>query len=479
MRIPQPAGMAPRAPAPDGRAQRAVSRWGETLTVWSIWTLLLASACVEVLGQTELVNFGFYTLHIVDPPVVLAFLAWACCLARRLPKGGIVAVPALLIAALVLTSFVRGMATDAAPALLWARANLTTAALLLLATTCDLSRRVERGFRRALIVSGGIVAGLTLLRLMFGPGLFMLNPAEVNVINDGGRAVTVNGAFVIGLAATLLLSDVLRPGGSHRTAKAALLVVYAVMEVASGQGTASAAMLVMLAVSLMLERGPLRGTRAALGAGLLLIVPVIVLIAFDPDQLLTSHGGIFDIAHRADNLETRATIWAALKLGFSRQPPIDQMFGMPAGQMPDMIVYMSRQLSEWRLSIHSMYYGSLPVMGYVGLSAYIFLLVVLSLGSLVSVIGRRGAGSAPVYPLAMCAGTAILSYSYEIRLAAMMGLFVAIWWYRAARSPGRSTTRGQTAVAGIATQREVSRAVSAQPARPRSRPQTARPSPRS
>ncbi|QNE32443.1 hypothetical protein F1C10_11135 [Sphingomonas sp. NBWT7] len=479
MRPPQPAGIVARVRAQEGRAQQALNRSGETLTVWAIWMLLLASAVAEALGQTQLFGFGFYTLHIVDPPVLLAFFAWAFCQIERAPRGGLVAVLALVIAALVLMNFVRGMISDAAPALLWARANLANAALLLLATTCNLSNRVQGSFCRALIVSGGAVAVLTLLRLILGPGLFMLNPADADMINDGGRALSSSGAFLISLAAVLLLSDVLRTGVTRATGKAALLMAYVAMEVASRQGTATVALAAMLGVVLVTERGSLRGARAALGIGLLLMLPLLGLLAFDPDQLRSAQGGTFEIAHRVDNLDTRSTIWAALKVGFSQQSLFDQLFGMPAGQLPPMIVYLSNQLGEWRLAIHSMYYGSLPVMGYVGLSAFITLLFTLSAGSLLSVLPGRGRGSPPAYPLAMCVGTALLSYTYEIRLASMMGLFIAIWWFREARSSARRVRPPHAASEASTTSSPVSRAASAPPEQPLSRRRTAPPSPQS
>lgn len=403
----------------------------ERLTAWSIWSLLLATVMAEVLGQTQLVSLGFYTLHIVDPPVVIAFIACGFCLAKRRPSGGVVIWSGLIVAGLIIINFLRGMVTDPAMALLWARANLATAALLLLVSVCPVTGNVERAFRSALITSGGILAALTLLRLVFGPALFMLNPvADADMINDGGRALQATGAFVLGLSATLLLSDVIRTRGFRALGKLSLLVIYIVMEIASGQGSASAALAAMLTVVFMIEHGVLRGTRAVLGGiGTVILLGVLVIGA---NRIFQSQGGVFDLAHRSGNLETRETIWAALKVGFAQESLFNQLFGLQGGQLPEMMVFLSGHLFEWQLAAHSMYYGSLPLMGYVGLSTYIFLLVSIGAASLQTALRRRSSAS-PAYPMAMCAGTAILSYTYEIRLGSMAGLFVALWWFRAAR----------------------------------------------
>jgi len=53
----------------------AAIRLADRLTSWAVWGLMLAGVANEVLGQTELIGFGFYTLHVIDPPVVLTFLA--------------------------------------------------------------------------------------------------------------------------------------------------------------------------------------------------------------------------------------------------------------------------------------------------------------------------------------------------------------------------------------------------------------------
>jgi hypothetical protein len=418
-----------------------MNRIAERLTVWSLWLLMLANVGTEVLGQTQLISFGFYTLHIVDPAVVLSFIAWAAYQTKRPPGGGILIAPVLFIAVLVMMNFARGMAVDSNLALLNARQSLATASLLMLALTCDLSPRLRATFSQCLIVSASLVALLGLIRFQFGPGLFMTNLVEADQINDGGRVLSAFGAFNIALAATLLFSELLRGGVLRSPLRAVLFACLVAMEVATGQGTATLAMLTMLVTVLILERGAFRGLRAA-GAVFLLVIAAAVWFGGGVEELLGSGTlGSFDVAKRSHNLETREAVWAALKVGFAQQSLFDQLFGMPAGQLPPILVALFKKVYYWTLSIHSMYYGSLPMMGYVGMAAYIFLLVTVSVGTLVDVL-RRASRAAPAYSFAMCVGTAALSYSYEVRNASLLGLFIAIWWYRAARQ--RAPTKQAT-----------------------------------
>jgi hypothetical protein len=430
-----PTADALRSPAPP-RVRRARGLTAERLAGWGIWGLALSGVGREVLGQTQLVSFGFYTLHIVDPVVVLIFAAWGLSLRERLPNGGLMLLPTMLIASLIVLNFARGMAADSAPALLWARSNLSIAPLLMLAVTCSLSPDFERTVRRALIVSAGLLCFLAVLRHIAGPSLFMTVSINDQDINDGGRVLSVGGAFLIALAAALLLSDALR-SSRGRLKSLALLVAFFVVELSTGQGTASVALVAMCGMVLLLERGPLRGVRAAAGA-MVLVAVALAATLIDADTLTSMSGGTFDLAHRSGNFQTRQAIWAALEASLPQLAMFDQLFGLPAGQLPDLLVTLqdrmgNAQVSEWQKSIHSMYYGSLPVMGYLGLSAYIFLLVLLALGLIVAVLRPRAGRIVPVYPLAMCIGTAILSVSYEIRNDNLLGIFVAVWWFRFAR----------------------------------------------
>lgn len=426
----------PRGAAP--RPRRSVHGLsGDRLSGWAIWALVLAGVGSEVLGQTLLASFGFYTLHIVDPAVVLLFAACALSLRARLPQGGMALVMVLVIASLVIVNFVRGLAVQPASALLWARANLSIAPFLLLAVTCPLSSDFYRTVRRALIVAACLLCALAVLRHLAGPSLFMTGVIAEQDINDGGRVLSVYGAYLLALGAALLLSDALQFARGRRR-RLALLPILVAVELTTGQGTASIALVTMCGLVLFLERGPFRSIRASAG-GVLLISLALVASLADVESLPFAAGGNFDLAHRSDNFQTRQAIWTGLKAGFGALDLKDQLFGLPAGQLPDVIVSMqdrfgAARVSEWKASIHSMYYGSLPIMGYVGLSAYIFLLILLALGSLVAVVRARPGRLTPTYPLAMCIGTAILSVSYEVRNDGLLGVFFAIWWYRFARS---------------------------------------------
>ncbi len=140
--------------------------------------------------------------------------------------------------------------------------------------------------------------------------------------------------------------------------------------------------------------------------------------------------GNWNLAKRGGTYEGRVPIWDGLKKVWPTLPLNERLFGMPGGQMPYLVVTNWKMPAVWYGSIHSMYYGALPIMGYVGLTAYVLMLVLLTAGSLRNVLRRDSPALTPAYPLAFCIGTAILAVSYENRNQQMFGLFFALWWLR-------------------------------------------------
>jgi hypothetical protein len=415
-------------PARVQRTGSAMIRLADRLAIAAIWSLLLAGVVRETMGHTQLLSLGFYTLHIVDIPVVLTFLAWALYQTQRPPSGGFVIVPVLVIAALLLINFARGMMVDPAQALLWARGSLEIAGLLLLAITCSLTRPIFNAFRRALVVSAGLLMILVVLRYIFGVALFMTIEAGEVGFNDGNRPVSAVGAYLIGLAIALLVSDVVRDGINRAYMKAGLASLLLAAEVSTGQATGAIATILMVSAVLMLERSSLRKMRMLLAvAG---VVALAVALAAGLLDVSGAESGNWDLTKRSNTFQARQNIWEALMQVFPTLPVGTQLFGLPGGQIPFIVVTMWKDPRIWTFSIHSMYYGSLPMMGYLGLVALTLLLLTLTFGTLRMVLRRVSPADSPAYPFAFCIGAALLSVTYELRNEQLIGLFVAIWWLR-------------------------------------------------
>ena len=393
-------------------------------TIWTIRLLILAGVVREVLGQTFLVSFGFYTLHIIDPVVVLAGFATLLNIGRRRPPFDLLTVTTLVMAVLIISAAVRGLAVDPAGTLLNFRSNGANATVMLMAVTMRPSRAILVATERALVVSAVALIVLMLLRLATTPLLFMTYVISAADVNDGGRALSVFGVFMMGLTAGILLSDLLRSGRLPLTWRTALVGILPIMIVLSGQGTATLGSIMIVALVLLLERGPLRSVRLA--AGSLAIILGVSLAAINMANLSDDP----TLSHRMANLETRQLVWAALSEVWPTLPLGTQLFGYPGGATPPLLVYLNGALRYWGNSIHSMYYGALPMMGYVGLGAYLLQLASM-LGRMVVQKLGRSRDLMPAYPIACVVGVLILSYTYEIRNENLLALVIPIWWLRA------------------------------------------------
>jgi hypothetical protein len=413
------------ARSPVGRVDLA-----DRLTIWAIWLLLLGGGIVrEVLGQTEVFSFGFYTLHSVDPGIFIAGCAALLHLAHRRLAWHLYTIPVLLMASLILLNFIRGVGSDPSDALLWFRANGGIATMLVLAICMRPTLPVIRALRKALLVCALGLIVLIALRLVGGPTLFMTSGVSVAEANDGGRPLSAFGAFLLVLASTLALSELIarrRIALDWRTIYAFALPLAVV---ATLQVTVGLAELTAVATLLCLQHGQPRWLR--LGFGALLVAAVGLLLSFPS---VTNNAML---VHRTENLDTRRQVWDALTTLWSRLPLSTQLLGYPAGELPNLYVFSHGSYRPWEQSIHSMYYGSLPMMGYIGLIAYLAFLIILSLECLIGALRKHNPLS--TVPLACCVATAVLSYSYEVRSEALIGFFIAIWWLRA--SAARMTAR--------------------------------------
>lgn len=409
---------------PDPILRDATIAMSDRLTMGALWLLLAGAVIFEFQGQSSLVSLGFYTLHVVDPAPVVALAAIVANLAARRPDWPGYALPVVAILGLTIVNLLRGLAIQPDLAAQWARANIAIGLFLMLAVTMRPIPAVMRAMRLALLVAAVVLSILAVLRLAIRLDLFLtVEGPNLMVIYDH-RPLTGQGAFVITFAGLLLFSEALHRGRfilDARTLGAALLPAVVLV---SRQGTASIALLAGLATIFYLQRDSTRRLRFGLGIALLLIVAALLLI-FLPSLLDTQN-----FASRAGNLDMRRQIWSSLMALWPYQPSLVRYFGFPAGQQPVLTVFVDGIYQTWPYSMHSMYYGSLSAMGYLGAAAYIGLLAILGFRLLIATLK----GTMPAFALGCWVATVVFSYSYEIRMSELLGLFAAIWWLRATAS---------------------------------------------
>ena len=389
----------------------------ERLIVTTVWLLALARVITEFLGQTEIVSFGFYTLHIVDLPIAFSFGTAMFCVIRNGFAMRMLIIPAITVTFLISYNLVAGTTINSAPALLWARDFISIGMLLLIAVSAN--RDIPAAaIRRALLYTAVMLAMLMLLRLATSPNLFMINGWSAAETNDGGRPLSAQGTFMMVLPAVWLWSDALRSPGWRIDLTTICAAVLSVLIIATRQGTASISLIAGLTVIFLLEPGRNRLLRAlaTVGAGTGIALSAIFVTPLLSDQL--------NIGQRTANLGTRQAVWSAINSLWPGLPFRVQAFGFPAGQMPVLMVQMNTRYAEWHAGVHSMYYQMLVISGYVGLFSYCILLIGLSIVCLY----RTARSQMPAYPLAFCVVTAIFGYSYDVRAEQLVGVLVAIWW---------------------------------------------------
>ncbi|MES2987762.1 MAG: hypothetical protein V4808_07640 [Pseudomonadota bacterium] len=396
--------------------------FADRLSIWAVQLFVVAGVVREILGQTELVRLGFYTFHVIDLPITLSVFAVVAHLANGRVSTRALSLPIILIASLITMNAVRGLTLDPAAALLSIRANSSIASVLLLALCVRRRGATINATRQALIMGAATLSILVLLRVATVPNLFMIFDTTAADANDGGRALSAWGAGMMTLAAGFLLSELLRKKRLRFDAVTVFTLLLPVAILLTRQGTALIAAIAALAVIFLAERGQARSLRFFLGAlGLAALLLVLSMTFVD---LV----GIDFINRRDANLGTRQQVWQSLMNIWPTLPTFTQLFGYPAGQLPPVFIFIGSDFRSWELSAHSMYFGSLPMMGYVGLAGYIALLAIIT--TLSASYLFRARLEFPAYPLAFCIATAILSISYEVRVDGLLGIFVAILWIR-------------------------------------------------
>lgn len=296
-------------------------------------------------------------------------------------------------------------------------------ALLMLAMVVPAEQQLISVARRALVVSSALLSLLVLLRLATHPSLFMTVDAPDEMINDGGRALSAQGAFLMVLASGVLTSEFLAQSRFAFDRMTFAVIALPILILLTRQGTANIAEIAMLGTVVFFQRGSSQSVRIVFGA--LAAMLITMLLVF----LLPALRDNADLIQRANNLGTREEVWTSLMAIWPSQPISIQLFGFPAGQQLPLQVYLGGSYRLWEYGIHSMYYGALPMMGYVGAVAYVAMLTLLLWGTLRGSL--RKFDPLPASSLGLCVATAILSYSYEVRNEATFGLFLAILWLRA------------------------------------------------
>ncbi len=415
---------------------RQRNKLSERLAIWSFQSVLFASVVGEFLGTTQIFSMSFYTFHIVDLPFVLMLFAIIPEIGRELRRPNAVLICSLAIAAIIFMNFALGLSQQTGPALLAIRANGLLATSLLLAACMRPTPPVLIAIRQALYVSMVALGVLIVLRTAIGPSLFMSVAVDASDVNDGGRSLSSNGAMLLVFAEAFIASRAVR-GGAFRFRSANLLAIgVAILIFLTGQGTATICCIVVIATILVFEPGPSRQERFVLAA--LLGMTALIVILVNGHQLMSQA----NLLHRIDNMGTRRMVWEALMASWHNYPLQMQLFGLAFGHDLNLYIFRSGTGYHWLHSVHSMYYGALPLMGYVGLAFYIALIATLLIWT---VPGRRGV--MPAYPFACCLAVIVLSFSYEVRQASLIGLVVPIWWTRALpmMTRHRRRTRGELA----------------------------------
>lgn len=399
----------------------------DQLTIAAIWLLLLSGVFQEFLGQSELFSIGSYSFHSTDPAIIISLLAVISKLSRGVWPRSIAYWPVLVISALFLINTMRGFFEESHSAFLWFRTNGAIFTMLLLSITVTPSSAIISSTRQALLFSSIILSALTLLRLATFPTLFMISGVSDAEANDGGRALSSAGTYIMVITSALITSEVLGRSRLIFDRLTAFAMALPILIILTGQATAAVAEVAMIAAVFLCRPGKRRSARV-----LFAIVGIIpfALLALEIYPLIAEHE---DVLRRMGTYGARHELWGALFDLWPRMPVGTQLFGLPGGQYPELVVYLSGSYRVWEFSLHSMYFGTIPMIGYLGSFAYAFLIIILFAKSLrLLLLPIRTISTAP---LALCLATAVLSYSYELRGSWLIGLFLCILLLRQSTHP--------------------------------------------
>ena len=352
------------------RAQRS----GGVLIPISIATLLISMVINETIGTTQIVSFGFYTLHTIDISVALFSFYIVSNLSNIIKFRNIYQYLIMLFFIIVLINFIRGMLQSTGPALLQARFFLPLALVPMAACLVrnpDLT--IEKNIRYG-VWAGIVLSTLVLLRSTLKTDLFIITNIDASQLNDGGRGISAQGAM--GILGAFWLTFV-RSTKDKTYLKIWTTRIFLITGLfASLQGT------VILATTVTILLYAVIGNSRTRAIGLLylfIICPAIFIINYYVADVYTT--GDF-MRHRLDNMATRNSVWSSFWDLFSSSPLYIKLLGWPFGGFPEINVNINGSSVIWINSLHSMYFSGLKIAGYLSIPTLFLALFILAVKSI-------------------------------------------------------------------------------------------------
>ena len=388
-----------------------------------VWGTLLLAFYREVAGVPTVAFIGNYNLTIVE--VMLVVIGISALVSPRQPfLKGLGANLIICYAAVYGIDFFRGLMTTPYFAITSMRFNAVLPAILIWSLLVPPKALWCEGVQRAWIIVGAMLGVLVVLRVVVGPTFLMVaQDLDEMDINDGGRALTAQGSMILVGAVVLLMARAIQAISLGRVSgwiELLLAGFFAIAEVLTRQGTATLSLVIAMVVVCGLTPGALRSTRIVTLVLFVIMAGVFWVLAQDQAFLDNVNKALppgmqFDLQHRSLTFEHRQAIWEGLLLDMNSWSPLSWAIGLPAGTKPQIWLNLWGGV-YWDLSIHSMYYGLLPILGVVGLCLYVALLVNVAAGTFRGVF--RGSREDQVFStvaLAWVVVSAILGVSYELR----------------------------------------------------------------
>jgi len=412
--------------------------WDLRISLFAVQALFLTTVYSEIVGHATLFFVGSFNLTIAEPTLALSMATVIVLLVCRTPHFDFRILLLAAISSLTFMSFLRGLMVGPYEALFSLRANGPFTATLLLSCLLPMNPEFWSRIERTIVLAGLMLAGLAYLRLVLGPTfLIQMHFLDETAINDGGRALSSQGAVIIGAAVLLQMRQVWQQKGFSLVS----LCILVPGLLLSRQATASLATMCGFVILISLQPGPTRPLRiwlAGLGIFLVLFCVLIVPSIVDPDTLeaVAPKAIVGDLLRRSQTLDTRQFVWAGLMRDFYGWSVEDQLFGLPAGVKPSIVIPLWGGL-VWKASIHSMYFGLLPQIGIVGLALYLVLLLAFAARAFTLSMSSSNEQRGPMIA-ALTVLVAIFGFSYELR-GAIAVLFLLIAQQARARSHGISS----------------------------------------
>ncbi|MCK1297314.1 hypothetical protein IVB33_07025 [Bradyrhizobium sp. 24] len=400
------------------------------LFLFSALLSLAAAIYSEAVGHSTLVFIGSYNLTTAEPVLGASMVAAVTMVLRRQLHFDLRVLLLVVLAALTLVSFGRGLLVRPYDAFFSLRNNGPFTAMLFMACVLPPNEQLWAKVQKIIVFAGAGLAGLVFLRIVLGPTfLIQAQYLEESTINDGGRALSAQGAMIVGAAVLLQFRQACRQ--EHFALLSLCVLVPALL--LTRQATATIATVSAVVTFFALQPGPSRPLRIWL-LGFLLLMTIffstILPSALDPETLdsIAPKAIVGDTLRRVQTLDTRQLVWAGLLRDFYEWSFENQALGLPAGVKPVVIVPLWGG-TVWKNSIHSMYFGLLPQVGVVGLLVYIAALFSLAFRSIVvSTLFPGFDGGAMIASLVVL--LAVFGFSYELRGEAALFLLVAVQYAR-------------------------------------------------